>query len=449
MLSQLLKPEIEELISQRKWGDLREGLESWHPAEVAEFLLDIVKADRVLLYRALPRDFAADVFSEMESEDQEHLLIDLTDKETINLLADLAPDDRTELLTELPAKVTKTLINKLSPSDLQEARELMGYPEDSVGRLMTPDFVEVKENMTAQRALEHIRKHGRDSETIYRVYVRDEKGKLIDDILLRNIILAQEDTLISDLMDFEVISISAFEDQEEAVKYMEKYNLVALPVVDSIGQMVGIVTVDDILDVQEEEATEDFQKISGINPVEQSYISASVWKLFTKRFPWLLALLFANFITAAVITSYEHVTLTVVALASFIPLLIGTAGNSGTQSSTLIIRSLALGEIETNDWLKVLQKELAVGLFLGLILGLMTYFRGYLEGIDSLDVASVVAVSMITLIIWANIIGAILPMVLARFKLDPAVISSPLIATLIDVSGIWIYFNIAIWILDV
>lgn len=447
MLKQLLKPEIEELVNQRSWKAIRDGLDGWHPAEIAELLLDVEKKDKVLLYRALPRDVATDVFAEMELEDRETLLIDLTDTETKQLLADLAPDDRTDLLEELPAKVTRTLLNMLNQEDLKEARDLLGYPEYSVGRLMTPDFVAIKENMTVKQALDHIRKHGKDSETIYRVYVRDDKGKLIDDILLRNVILATEDTLISDLMDYNVVSISAFEDQEEAVRYMEKYNLISLPVVDSTGQILGIVTVDDILDVQAEETTEDFQKIGGMSPVEQSYTSASVWKLFQKRFPWLLALLLANFITAAVITYYEEVTLAVVVLASFIPLLIGTAGNSGTQTATLIIRGLAVGEIDSKAWSSVLKKELVVGIVLGVILGTISYLVGIIEGSDNLKVALVVSVSMLTLVIWANIIGSILPIVIDKLKLDPAVISSPLIATLIDVSGVTIYFNIAIFIL--
>jgi len=447
MLKDLLKPEIEELIASRAWTDLKDGLSSWHEAEVADLLLSIDRQDRVLLYRVLPRDFAADVFAEFDQDESESLLESLTDVETRRLLEDLSPDDRTALLEELPAEVTRNLLNMLSPVDLKEARQLLGYPEDSVGRLMTPDFISVKETWTIGQTIEYIRKYGKDSETLYRIYVRDDKGKLVDDIMLRNIILANEDDKISTLMDYNVVSISAYQDQEEAVKYMDKYDVMALPVVDSIGNLLGIVTFDDVMDVQVEEVTEDFQKISGVNPVDQSYLSASVPKMILKRFPWLLALVLVNFLTAGVIDFYRDVTLAVVALASFIPLLIGTAGNSGTQSATLIIRGLAVGEVETKDLGKIILKELSVGLSLGLIFGGVTYLRGMFEGHDNLNLALVISLTMLVLILWANLIGSVLPIILAKLKLDPAVISSPLIATLIDVTGILIYYNIAIWIL--
>ncbi len=448
MLKELLKPEIRELIENHRWTELKETLSNWPPPEIAELLLDIDKYSRVLLFRALPRDVSSEVFSFLDHDDREMLLFELTDQETKQLLADIPPDDRTSLLEELPAKATKTMLNLLSPEDLKEARQLLGYPEDTVGRLMTPDFVAVRQDWTISKALQHIRRFGRDSETIYRIYVTDNSGILIDDILLRNIIIAPEDKKVSDLMDFNVVSISAFEDQEEAVQIMEKYDISALPVVDSDGKLLGIVTFDDIMDILEEETTEDFQRISAINPVDQTYLYASPWKLWGKRLPWLIGLLFANFITAAIISFYSEAIEAVVALTFFIPLLIGTAGNTGTQSATLIIRSLAVGDVEIQDWFKVLRKELFIGFMLGIFLGMMTWFRGYIEGKGGLDLAIVVSLSMLILVVWANIIGAALPIVLAKFKLDPAVISSPFIATLVDVTGIIIYFNIAIWYLN-
>jgi magnesium transporter len=449
MLKELLKPEIKELIANRRWDELKKGLSSWPFAEIAELLLDIEKHDRVLLFRALPRDISSDVFSYLEYDERDALLRDMTDQETKELLADLSPDDRTDLLEELPSKATRRMLNLLSPEDLKEARELLGYPEDSIGRSMTPDFVAVRPFWTIDQALEHIRKFGKDSETIYRIYVTDKDGRLMDDILLRNIIIANKDKTIEDLMDHHVVSVSAFEDQEEAVRAMEKYDVFALPVVDSQGQLVGIVTFDDIMDIQSEETTEDFQKISAIAPVDQSYLSASVWRLWGKRYPWLLALLLANFITASVISAYEEILQQVVVLVSFIPLLIGTAGNSGTQSSTLIVRSLATGEVELGSWLRVIAKELLVGIMLGIALGVVAYLVGFIIGGDNISVALVVSFSMISLIIWANLIGAILPMLIEKVNLDPAVISSPLIATLIDVSGIVVYFNIAMMLLDI
>ena len=447
MLKELLRPEIEDIIKQRRWKDLRIGLEGWEPAEIAELLLEIEKEYKVLLFRALPREISTQVFSHIDSEEHDQLLEELTDGETRRLLADMPPDDRTALLEELPAKVTKSLLNMLSAEDLKEARYLLGYPEESIGRLMTPDFVAVQQDFTISETLDHIRKFGKDSETIYRVYVTDDNGRLIDDILLKNIILSSEDSKISDLMDDSFLSLSAFDDREEAVRMFEKYDVLALPVVDSNGYIVGIVTFDDIYDVSEEEATEDFQRTSGINPLDQSYLSASIFKLYFKRIPWLMAMVFANFITASVISHYDYVTVALVSLVAFIPLLTGTGGNSGTQSATLIIRGIATDDIRYNDWLKVFRKELIVGLLLGLSLAVVAFLRGFLESDDGMQIAWIISVSLIVLILWANIVGSLLPILLHKLNLDPAVISGPLITTLVDVSGLLIYFNLAIYMM--
>ncbi len=448
MLKELLKPEIMQLIDNRKWNDLKNGLMDWPTPEIADLLLNIEKPDRVLLFRALPRNISAEVFAYLEYDQRDSLLKELTDQETKTLLADMSPDDRTALLEELPDKATRRLINLLSPEDLKEARELLGYPEESIGRLLTPDFVAIRADWTVKEALDHIRIFGKDSETLYRVYVTED-GKLIDDIMLRYLILSDENTLISELMDYNFISVSAYDDQEEAVRIMERYDISVLPVVDSAGKLLGIVTFDDIMDVSSEEITEDFQRISGINPVEQSYLHASVFKLWSKRIPWLMALMFANFITAAVIAVYEDVLEVAIALSFFIPLLIGTAGNTGTQSATLVIRSLAIEEFHPGTWLKILGKELMIGILLGAILGIITYMRGLWGDDGSLDLAIIISSTMVVLVIWANLLGAVLPLILSKMNLDPAVISSPLVATLIDVTGIFIYFNIAIWLLDI
>ncbi|MCK5743041.1 MAG: magnesium transporter [Chlorobi bacterium] len=448
MLKELLKPEIKELVEKRRWADLKDVLSTWAAPEIADLLLDIDKADRVLIFRVLDLDLSTDVFSHLESDECDSLINDLTDHETRELLTDMSPDDRTGLLEELPAKVTRRLLNLLSPEDLKEARFLLGYPEDSTGRLMTPDFVAIRSNWTVARALQHIREFGRDSETIYRIYVTDDKKMLIDDILLKNIILANETTVISELMDNTVISAGAFDDQEDSLRLMEKYDISALPVVDSSGHLLGIVTFDDIMDVSAEEATEDFQKISGINPVDQSYLSASVGKLLLKRFPWLFILLVSNFFTVFIMANYHGLLNEYVVLTFFVPLLIGTAGNTGTQSATLIIRSLATGDVELSDWGKIFRKEMLIGSLLGLSLGAISFIRGFYDERGGIGIALVVSTSMLFLVVWANIIGALLPLVIARFKLDPAVISSPFIATLIDVSGIIIYCEIAMMFLD-
>ncbi len=447
MLKELLKPEIQELINSRNWYELKDILSTWPAPEIVELFNDVEKTDRVILFRALPREISAEVFSYLESDQKDTFLHELTDQETRNLLSDLTPDDRTELLEELPGKVTLRLLSLLDPEDLKEARELLGYPEDSIGRRMTPDFVAVRSYWTVRKALHHIRKFGQDSETINRIYVTDKSGKLIDDVKLRSIILAEEDTLISDLIDFNVVSVSAFDDQEDAAKILEKYDLIALPVVDSMGVLVGIVTFDDVMDIAEEENTEDFQKIGAVNPVEQSYLSASVYKLWTKRIPWLIALLFANFLTVQAIEHFNWIYLKVVILSIFPTMLIGTAGNSGTQSATLIIRSIAVEGLDFNKWFVVLKKELIVGLLLGLTLGIIAFFRAFMNDDPAHKIAIIVSISMIVMVLWANLVGGLLPLILTKFKFDPAVISSPFMATLIDFTGIIIYFNLAIFIL--
>ncbi len=447
MLKELLKPEIHELIEHRNWLDLKEILSSWPPPEIVDLFLDVDKTERVLIFRALPREIAAEVFSYLDGDQKDAFLHELTDQETRNLLADLPPDDRTELLEELPGKVTMRLLALLDPDDLKEARELLGYPEESIGRRMTPDFVAVRSYWTIHKALHHIRKFGMDSETINRVYVTDKSGKLLDDIKLRSIILADEDAIISDLMDYNVVSVSAFEDQEKAVKTLEKYDLVAIPVVDSMGVLVGIVTFDDVMDISEEETTEDFQKIGAINPVEQSYVSASVFKLWSKRIPWLIALLFANFMTVQAIEHFDWIYIKVVALAIFPTMLIGTAGNSGTQSATLIIRSIAVEGLNFDRWFTVMKKEILVGIMLGLTLGIIAFVRGFLVDDPGNKIAVVVGMSMLVMVTWANLVGGLLPLILNKLKFDPAVISSPFMATLIDFTGIIIYFNLSIYVL--
>lgn len=449
MLKELLKPEIEELIETRDWNDLRIVLSSWPAPEICELILDTEKYLRVLIFRALPRELSAEVFSYFEHEQRDALLRDLTDQETRILLADMTPDDRTALLEELPAKATRRLINLLSPEDLKEARELLGYPEESIGRLMTPDFVAVRPEWTISQALSHIRVFGKDSETINRIYITDKAGNLLDDVLLRYIILADEDETISSLMDHNIVSVSAFDDQEVAVRTMEKYDIASLPVVDSEGKLLGIVTFDDVMDISVEEATEDFQKLSAINPVDQSYSNAGIFKLWWKRLPWLLILLLANSITTGVISFYSNAIESIVALTFFIPMILGTGGNTGTQSSTLIIRGLATGDLEFGAWFKIFTKEIIIGLMLGLVLGLVSFFRGFVEIHNGYQIPLAICISMIMTVVWANIVGAMLPIVLAKFKLDPAVISSPFISTFTDITGMVIYFNIAIRILGI
>jgi magnesium transporter len=444
MLTDLLKPEILDLIEFRKWTELRDVLAVWPPPEVADLLLHLRKEDRVLLFRALPRALATDLFSHLELEQQDALLRDLTDEETRRLLADLPPDDRTHLLEELPGQATQRMLTLLSPEDLKEARWLLGYPEESVGRLMTPEYVAVRPAWTVAAALDFIRAHGSDSETINRIFVVDDRWHLLDDIELRRFILAPPSATVDDIMDRAVVTVSAFADREEAVALIRRYDQFVLPVLDSDGILVGIVTVDDLLDVQEQEATEDFHKVGSVGPVRVSLRDAPLALLYRARIGWLLALVFMNIFSGAGIAAFEDTLAATIALTFFLPLLIDSGGNAGSQSATLIVRALATGDIRLTDWLRLFSRELRVALLLGLSMAAgasaIAYFRAP-------EVMVVVALTMTIIVVWGSLIGMLLPFVLTKLGRDPATASAPLITSLADISGVLIYFSIATWLL--
>lgn len=445
------KPEIKRLIYERRWTDLSAMLKDWPEPEVADLLLGLEKEDRVLLYRCLPRRRAAEVFSHLDHEHQDALLTDLTDEDTRHLLAHLSPDDRTALLAELPAEVTQSLMKLLSPTDLHEARQLLGYPEESIGRLMTPDYISVRKDMNIAEALEHIRRVGKDSETFNIIYVTDDQGKLLDALRLRRFIIASPEAKVESIMDYQFTSLSAFEDREHAVNMIQRYDLYALPVVDSDGVLLGIVTVDDVLDVAQEEATEDFHKGAAVAPLDAPYTLSSPWLLFQKRIPWLIVLIFVNLVSSGVIAAYEETLQAFIVLAFFIPLLIDSGGNTGAQSATLMVRALATGDIHLKRWARAIRKELLVGALLGVTMGGLSFLLGAFRAEPGLGlkIGFVIGSSMILIIIVANIIGAVLPFLLTKLKLDPAVASSPLITSLADAAGLLIYFGVATAVLDI
>jgi magnesium transporter len=433
--------EVQNLILNRAWVDLRKELSEWPAPEVADLLREQEPPDRVIVFRVLPRGIAAEVFSHLEPQDQEGLLVELQDEETRHLLSNLSPDDRTHLFEEMPGQATQRLLNLLNPKDLAETRALLGYPEESVGRLMTPEYVAVRSDWTLSRALEHVRRRGKNSETINVIYVVDPDWRLVDDFELRRLILADPQKTVTDIMDFSFVAVSAFDDREEAVRVIQRYDLVALPVVDSDGVLLGIVTVDDLLDVAQEEATEDFHKGVAVAPLKTSYREATISELFKRRIGWLIILIFVNLLSSGVIAAFEETLQAAIALAFFIPLLIGSGGNAGAQSATLMVRAIATGDVQINQWLRTFLKELGVGAILGLAMGMLSGLLGLFRG--GTEVGLVVGLSMICIVIVANLLGAILPFVLTRLKLDPAVASSPLITTVADVTGLLIYFTIA------
>lgn len=442
MITKLILPEIEDLIKEKKWNTIKETLSNLETADIAELLKNLDEKEAVLIFRLLPQRLSSDVFPELETSIQKNLLSHILDSSIQALINDLSPDDRTDLLEELPGQITQKLLNLLTVEQRKEALELLGYPENSAGRLMTPDYVAVRQNWSIEKALNHIRARGKDAETIDMIYVVAENWKLIDDIPIRRFILAKPSQSVYEIMDHKFIAIRVDEDQENAYHLMKKYNLTVLPVTNKEGILLGIITVDDVLDVVEEEVTEDFQKVSAVSPVEKSYSLASPYLLYRKRIGWLMLLLIADFFSSSIIAHFQNALQTVIALAFFIPVLIDSGGNIAAQSSTLVIRALATGDLSVKRWFATIKKELFVGLMLGVSLGVILYVRGFFWRGGPL-VGMIVAVTMVLITLWANILGSLLPIILTRFKLDPAVISSPLLTTVVDSTGLLIYFNLA------
>jgi magnesium transporter len=455
MLSKLLMPEIESLIAERKLSILKEILLEWPPADIADLILDLPQQEKVIVFRVLPIDLATDTFEHLEFDTQEELLKAMGNEEVAAILNDMSPDDRTALLEELPGAYAKRLIQLLSADERKIAQTLLGYPENSVGRLMTPDYIAVRENWTISETLEYIRKNGADKETLNVIYVIDEKGKLIDDIRIREIILAPLDKMISDLMDENFVVLNVHDDQEKAVEIFKKYDRVALPVVDKIGVLIGIVTVDDVLDVAEEEATEDIHKLGGVEALEEPYSTMPFFLMIKKRVVWLTVLFVGEMLTASAMGFFEDEIARAVVLALFVPLIISSGGNSGSQAATLVIRAIALGEVTLNDWWNIMRREILSGLTLGLILGSIGFLRIFLwasfsniYGEHWFLIALTVALSLVGVVLWGTLSGSMLPFILKRLGLDPATSSAPFVATLVDVTGLVIYFTFAILFLS-
>jgi len=449
MLKELLTPEIIQLIRDRQWADMRETLVIWPPAEVADLIESIEEPMRVLLLRFLPREYSAQVFAELTPGRQDDLLRELTNHEVRGLLTDLNPDDRIALIEEMPAGVTRRLFSLLSPEDLKETRQLLGYPEGSVGRVMTPNFIDINANMTVDEALSHIRANGVKSETIDVVYVTDESGKLIDEISLRRLILAPEDKTIAELMDGSVVFLSGYSHQEEAVAMIKKYNYLALPVVDSAGILLGIVTIDDLMDVAESVVTKDFHKLGAVSmeaggdgPVE-SIRDAAVSVLFRRRIVWLVLLVLVNVLSGFGLSFFTGTIAAAAVLVLFLPLLVGAGGNAGSQSATLVVRALATGDVKMADLRHMVLKEATVALLLGSTMAAaVSIVALFFPGVN-VRVGLSVAVSMVLIIMVSCLLGLLLPFILARLGKDPATASAPLVASIVDFCGVMIYFSLA------
>ena len=450
MIVAAVLPEIRELLQQRDFMTIRSVLEEWHPVEIAELIEHLEPHEQALLFRILPTELAADVFEYLELEQQKALLQTLAQREIASILNEMDPDDRTALLEELPGNVVQQLLNLLSPEEREIAQALLAYPEESVGRLMTTDFVAVRAHWTVQKVLDYIRTHGKDSETLNILYVTDDQGKLIGELPIRKLLLAEPESYVFDIMNEHFPFLYATDPQEKAIEVFKEYDRVALPVIDTRGYLLGIVTVDDILDVVEEEDTEDIQKFGGMEALETSYTATPLLEMVRKRGMWLILLFVGEMFTATALGYFEHQITQAVILALFIPLLISSGGNSGSQTATLVIRAMALGELQLEDWKKVLRRELLTGLLLGAMLGILGFMRAAFTAATDPRYHSfwhligfTVFLALVGIVLWGTIVGSMLPFLLRRLGLDPATSSAPFVATLVDVTGIIIYFTVA------
>jgi len=453
--AELVAPDVIQLLADKKWREVRAALDHLEPADAAD-VIDTIEPeeDAAIAFRLLPREFAADVFSHLEPEKQERLIELLGAERATRLIEELDPDDRAAVLDELPEEVATPLLARLSPQDRRITQAILGYPEESVGRLMTPDYVKVRPEWTIARAFEHIRKYGHDAETILWVYVVDAENRLIDDLRIRTLLLADLDATIESVMDHEYVALHAADDREEAVRAMNRYDRTALPVIDSLGLLVGIVTFDDVADVAEEEFTEDVHKLGGLEALDEPYMATTLTSMIKKRGGWLALLFVMQVGTIGVISFFDDQLAKAVVLASFIPLVISCGGNTGSQAATILVRALSLGEVTVGDWWRVARRELATGFGLGLVLGVLGFITANVAnavGFVTTDYAALVGVTVglavIAIVTWATMVGSLLPIVLRSLKLDPATSSTPLVATLMDVSGLTIYFAVALTLL--
>ena len=441
--------EIINIIENQRWDKLKYLLAGMHAAEIVDIIriLDTDK-NRSIVFRLLSREMSAYVFSELEPEEQEKIIISMNENELKELIHEMSPDDRTSLFEELPSDITKKIFSLMGEKDLNITRQLLGYPEDSIGRIMTPEYVDVLPDYTVKQTLEYIRKYGKDSETFEVIYVVQKDDTLIGYILLKDLLFASQDDKIEDLMHTDIIYLSVYSDQEEAVRVGRKYDLLYIPVVDSKNALIGIVTIDDIFDIAEEEDTEDFHKLGAISiddDFDSNIKQANPIVLYKRRIFWLFVLVFVNIVSGYVIGMFEETISRYVSLIFFLPLLIDSAGNAGAQSSTLIIRSLSVGDVKKSDWLFMLGKEILVSTTLGLTMSvsvsLIAIFRG------GLIIALVVSLSMILVVVIGSLIGLCLPFLFVKFKKDPTTSSVPLVTSICDISGTAIYLLLATTIL--
>lgn len=441
--------EILELLETKQYTNLRQYLAEMNHADIAVLMEELPKEEMLKTFRILPKDMAADVFSYLEVESQQFIVNSLSDKEAANIIDNLMADDAADFLEEMPANVVTKLLEHAKPDTRRDINQLLRYPEDSAGSIMTVEYIDFKENITVAEAIEHIRKVGLDSETINICYVLDSHRTLVGTVALRYLLLSQPEERIGDIMHEHVISLHTLMDQEEVTHQFQKYDFTAMPVVDNENRLVGIITVDDVVDIMEEEATEDMEKMAAIVPSDKPYMKTGVWETYKKRIPWLLLLMISATFTGKIISSFEDALSACVILTAYIPMLMDTGGNAGGQASVTIIRGLSLNEIEFRDMFRIIWKEVRVAVVCGITLAVANFAKLLLMDHMSVMVAAVICLTLVATVFIAKVVGCTLPMFAKKAGLDPAVMASPFITTIVDALSLMIYFQFATRILGI
>lgn len=444
-----VKEVLFDLVSRKQFRQLKDELCEMNEFDIASFLEELDSEKQIIIFRMLPKELASDVFACLEVETQEHIINSITDKELAYIIEELYVDDAVDMLEELPATIVKRVLQNAAPSTRLQINEFLKYPENSAGSIMTAEYIGLKKNMTVQEAFAYIRKHGYDKETIYTCYVMDAKRMLEGVVTVKDLLMNDYEVKIEDIMDTNVIKAVTTDDKEEIADLFNKYDLLSLPVVDHENRLVGIVTIDDAVDVMEEEATEDFEKMAAMLPSEKPYLKTSVVELAKNRITWLLVLMLSSMLTGGILTKYEKAFEVMPLLVSFVPMLTDTGGNAGSQSSTMIIRGMTIGEIASSDIFKVVWKETRVSFIVGLILGLVNFIRLIIQYPGQPLVALTVVLALFATVFVAKVIGGILPIIAKRLKLDPAIMAAPLITTIVDAVSLVIYFQIAVELLHI
>lgn len=435
--------ELEILLTQKNYAALKKELEEMNPVDVADLLQSLEIHKALIVFRMLSKDLAAEVFSFFSIDMQRDIIGLITDRELKDIIDELFFDDMIDIIEEMPANVVKKILAHAKEEERNLINQFLRYPPDSAGSIMTIEYVDLKKDMTVREALSHIKGTGINKETVYTCYVLDKNRKLEGIVSLRNLVISDEDEVIEDIMNTDVIYVHTHDDQESVANVFIKYGFIALPVVDKENRLTGIITVDDIMDVMEQEATEDFQKMAAMSPSEESYLDTGVLTLARHRLPWLLLLMISATFTGRIMLKFEELLSSVVILSAFIPMLMDTGGNSGNQSSTLIIRGLATGELSIRDWYKVLWKEFRISIIVGIFLSLINLLRLiYIEKVAFI-IACVISLTTVVTVISAKLVGGILPIIAKKIGLDPAIMAGPIITTIIDALSLMVYFGIA------